>query len=70
MEECYRHNGWYPYPLFDLLGTGQRVVLFAGAAAIMTGSTMMLKLLCGKINGLKGAEKSARPGNIEGKKRL
>lgn len=70
VEECFKHNGWYPYPLFELLSTAQRAALFMGAAAIMTGSTAMLKWLYGRVNGLQGAETRARPGNVKGEKGL
>lgn len=70
VEECYRHNGWYPYPLFAVMTTGQRVVLFAGAAITMTLSTALLKWLYGTVNGLQGQEKRATPANIRGKKNI
>lgn len=56
----------YPYPLFGQLDTTQRVALFTGAALTMTGSTVVLQWLYGRINGLKGAEKRSTPANIKG----
>jgi len=41
-------------------------VLFTGAAATMTGSTVMLQWLYGKVNGLTAAEKRSVPGNMKG----
>jgi hypothetical protein len=32
----------------------------------MTGSTLMLKWLYGRVNGLQGAENRSRPGHIKG----
>ncbi|CZR51080.1 related to UPF0641 membrane protein PJ4664.05 [Phialocephala subalpina] len=66
VEQCYKHNGFYPYPLFAALDTTQRVVLFTGAALTMTGSTVMLQWLYGRVNGLQGAEKRSTPANIKG----
>lgn len=65
VEHCYSHNGFYPYPLFAVLDTTQRVFLFVGAAMTMTASTMMLKWLYGRVNGLKGAQTRAKPGNVK-----
>ncbi|KAJ2978858.1 hypothetical protein NUW58_g7362 [Xylaria curta] len=53
VEYCYSQNGWYPYPIFDILSTWQRAMLFAFSAFLMTGSTMSLKWLYGRVNGLK-----------------
>ncbi|KAI4719740.1 hypothetical protein E4T48_04011 [Aureobasidium sp. EXF-10727] len=50
VEECYRHNGWYPYPIFDVLGTAGRVGLFAGSAVVMTCSTLCLKWMYNRVN--------------------
>lgn len=51
METCKRHNGFYPYPIFEMVGTKGRVGLFTMSALVMTGSTVMLKALYGAING-------------------
>ncbi|KAF8847854.1 integral membrane protein-like protein [Acephala macrosclerotiorum] len=66
VEQCYKHNGFYPYPLFAALDTTQRVVLFTAAALTMTASTVMLQWLYGRVNGLQGAEKRSTPNNIKG----
>lgn len=50
------------------MDTAQRVTLFGGAALLMTGSTIMLKWLYGKVNGLQGAQKRSHPANIKGEK--
>ena len=56
----------YPYPLFDLLDTTQRIGLFSASALLMTASTAVLKWLYGRINGygVQTAPK-ARPGNVK-----
>ncbi|KAI1817887.1 FAR-17a/AIG1-like protein [Poronia punctata] len=59
VEYCYSHNGWYPYPIFDLFSTSQRVFLFTSSAFLMTLSTMTLKWLYGKVNGIEQFEKEA-----------
>lgn len=51
VERCYSFNGWYPYPIFDVLDTTGRVALFAGSAVVMSVSTLSLKLLYTKVNG-------------------
>jgi hypothetical protein len=56
----------YPYPLFEVLDTSRRILLFAGAAAMMTGSTVMLRWLYRKVNRLSAAEKRSVPGNVKG----
>lgn len=62
IELCYSKNGFYPYPLFALMNTNQRIGLFVGSAVFMTLSTIMLKWVYGKINGL---EKESRSGNVK-----
>jgi hypothetical protein len=49
----------YPYPLFDVLNTWQRTLLFTFSALLMTGSTMALKWVYGKINGIEQIKKEA-----------
>ncbi|MCJ1355750.1 MAG: hypothetical protein MMC33_005742 [Icmadophila ericetorum] len=66
VELCYRNNGWYPYPLFDVLTPAWRVVLFAGSALVMTFSTATLKWVYAKINGYGISEiqmLKAKPGD-------
>ncbi|KAJ9157191.1 Integral membrane protein [Pleurostoma richardsiae] len=66
VEVCFRYNDEYPYPLFGLLNTQQRVLLFTFSAVLMTGSTMALKWLYGKVNGIEKFEKeAARPAKLD-----
>lgn len=62
IELCYTRNGFYPYPLFALMDTKQRVGLFVGSALTMTLSTIVLKWLYGKVNGV---EDESRPGSLK-----
>ncbi|KAL4730446.1 hypothetical protein ACLX1H_002481 [Fusarium chlamydosporum] len=59
VELCYSHNGWYPYPLFELLSTGQRTALFTFAAVLVTVSSSGLKWLYGRVNGYQTAQREA-----------
>ncbi|CAP69601.1 uncharacterized protein PODANS_1_12570 [Podospora anserina S mat+] len=59
VEYCFEQNGWYPYPMFELLKTWQRVILFSVSAGLMTTSTLALKWLYGKINGIEQFKKEA-----------
>lgn len=61
IELCYTKNGFYPYPLFNVLDQTQRVGLFAGSAVVMTLSTVILKWLYTKINGIEGR---SQPGQV------
>ncbi|KAI9739752.1 MAG: hypothetical protein M1834_006472 [Cirrosporium novae-zelandiae] len=51
VEVCYTHNGWYPYPIFELLEPKIRGLLFAGSAIVMATSTATLKWIYGRVNG-------------------
>ena len=53
-------NSRYPYPIFEMASQTQRVALFLGSAALMTGSAALLSLLHQGINGsaLKPRSKS------------
>ncbi len=56
----------YPYPIFDLLNTGQRVLLFTFSASLMMLSTMMLKWAYGMINGVEKFQKEAwKPAKLD-----
>jgi FAR-17a/AIG1-like protein len=69
IEVCYASNGFYPYPLFELLSTPQRIGLFSLSAGLMVGSTVCLKWLYGRVNGVKvweGAQMRERPGMVKG----
>lgn len=50
-EECYRRNGWYPYPLFEMLNTQQRALVFTASAVTFAISSLCLKRLYDIING-------------------
>lgn len=56
MSNCFDR---YPYPIFEILNTWQRVLLFTFSALLMTGSTMTLKWVYGKINGIEKFKKDA-----------
>ncbi|KAH6961057.1 hypothetical protein HG530_004808 [Fusarium avenaceum] len=59
VELCFSHNGWYPYPLFELLSTTQRAMLFTFAAVLVTVSSSGLKWVYGRVNGYEGAQRNA-----------
>ncbi|KAK6864468.1 hypothetical protein PG990_006098 [Apiospora arundinis] len=59
VEYCFSQNGWYPYPIFDILSTWQRGLLFTFSSVLMAGSTMALKWLYGKLNGVERFQKEA-----------
>jgi hypothetical protein len=50
IETCYGQNGFYPYPIFEMLGKKERVGLFGGSAVLMAGVTMGLGSIYGVIN--------------------
>jgi len=60
IELCYSKNGFYPYPLFQMLDQTQRVGLFVGSAVVMTLSTVILKWLYGRVNGVEGKSRAGR----------
>jgi len=67
VERCYTQNGWYPYPLFEVLTPAWRAVLFIGSALTMTLSTIMLKWFYGRVNGYETKEPlKARSGKAAG----
>ena len=49
----------YPYPLFELLSTTQRVMLFTFSAGLVTVSSSFLKWVYGRVNGYEKAEREA-----------
>jgi len=65
IELCYSYNGFYPYPLFTLLDTQQRAGLFVGSAFLMTASTVALKWVYARLNGI---EQPSRLGSLQKKK--
>ncbi|KAM3415023.1 hypothetical protein BST61_g10160 [Cercospora zeina] len=72
IERCYQFNNFYPYPIFDLLDTPQRIGLFAASALLMTLSTSLLMWLYAVINGRDvgglagGNVQRSRSGNVKG----
>ncbi|KAK5107975.1 hypothetical protein LTR62_000520 [Meristemomyces frigidus] len=51
IERCYQYNQFYPYPIFNLLSTGERIGLFVGSAVLMTLSTGALIWAYQLVNG-------------------
>ncbi|KAK3697198.1 hypothetical protein LTR37_017599 [Vermiconidia calcicola] len=73
IERCYQVNNFYPYPLFEILSTPQRIGLFATSALLMTLATSTLIWLYGFVNGKDvketgtgNAAKKMRSGNVKG----
>ena len=60
VEECYKHNGFYPYPIFEHAGFEGRVGLFTMSAVTMALGIWSLGSLYGVVNGKE------RPGRIKG----
>ncbi|KAH8762531.1 FAR-17a/AIG1-like protein [Diaporthe sp. PMI_573] len=59
IEYTFSYNQTYPYPIFTLLSTPQRVGLFTFSGLTCAISTMGLKWLYGKINGIEEFKKEA-----------
>ncbi|KAJ6027678.1 hypothetical protein N7499_001137 [Penicillium canescens] len=71
IEQCFFHNGWYPYPIFEALPPSGRVALFTLSAVVMAFSTITLKWLFGRVNGFGSPIKpESRPGDIKRKEGL
>jgi hypothetical protein len=51
VEQCYRNNGFYPYPIFDEAGFQGRVGLFTLSAVTMSLGIWTLSGLYGLVNG-------------------
>ncbi|KAF7196042.1 hypothetical protein HII31_02668 [Pseudocercospora fuligena] len=72
IERCYSFNQFYPYPIFEMLDTTQRVGLFAFSALLMTTATAVLVWLYAMVNGteldevVEGNPKKAKSGNVKG----
>lgn len=72
IEECYRHNNFYPYPMLEILNAPQRLLLFSTSAMIMTLTTGGLVWLYHLVNGKDGQPRGAgnvhraRSGNVKG----
>ena len=52
VEICYARNGFYPYPIFDLVGFEGRIGLFVGSAVCMSVGTVVLKAVQGRVVGV------------------
>ncbi|KAH9908676.1 FAR-17a/AIG1-like protein [Xylariomycetidae sp. FL2044] len=70
VEYAKSKNGWYPYPIFDILSTWQRAFLFTFSALMMSTSTMILKWFYGKVNGIESFKREAvrDPAGVRAKK--
>lgn len=56
IELCYAYNGFYPYPIFGMLTTYQRVGLFALSGATMWVVGGALRALYAWVNGYETVE--------------
>jgi hypothetical protein len=70
VERCYERNGYYPYPIFDLVGFEGRVALFVGSAVSMVLGTVVLKALQGRVMGVGRVGYGSRPGKAANGKAL
>jgi len=51
IELCYSYNAFYPYPIFTMLDTTNRAILFATSGLIFFVALWSLKFLYKAING-------------------
>ena len=51
VEICHEENGFYPYPLFDVVGREGRMGVFAGSAVLLAAGTLELGWGLGVLNG-------------------
>ncbi|KAF1945391.1 hypothetical protein EJ02DRAFT_451677 [Clathrospora elynae] len=56
IEICYTYNGYYPYPIFEMLTTVQRVGLFALSGVMMWVVGGVLRMLYAWVNGYETVE--------------
>ncbi|KAJ5020342.1 FAR-17a/AIG1-like protein-domain-containing protein [Bipolaris maydis] len=56
IEICYSQNGFYPYPIFQILTTSQRVGLFVVSGVIMWVVGGGLRIAYAKVNGYESVE--------------
>ncbi|KND94799.1 membrane protein [Tolypocladium ophioglossoides CBS 100239] len=61
VELCFAKNGWYTYPLFGVLSTPQRVLLFVFSAALVTVSSSILKWIYASVSGYDEARRPHKP---------
>ncbi|GAO13983.1 uncharacterized protein UV8b_01940 [Ustilaginoidea virens] len=59
VEACFSKNGRYPYPMFELLTTTQRALLFTVSAGLVTAFSGVLKWTYGIVNGYEQAQREA-----------
>jgi hypothetical protein len=65
VEQCFKVNGFYPYPIFDNAGPNGRLALFVGSAVVMALGIVGLRQLYGLVNGWEVDEKEV-PGRLKG----
>ena len=67
VEHCWKHNNFYPYPVFEILDEYQRIGLFAFSAVIMSAATVSLSWMYARINGkpIMKLGSSAKPGDLK-----
>ena len=51
VQQCFKHNGFWPYPIFGMVGLYGRIGLFILSAVTMTANTVVLKRVYGMVNG-------------------
>ncbi|KAF2474641.1 uncharacterized protein BDR25DRAFT_322844 [Lindgomyces ingoldianus] len=56
IELCHSHNGFYPYPIFALLGTWQRIGLFVVSGVTMWLLGAGLRMGYTRVNGYEVSE--------------
>ncbi|KAI2482949.1 Far-17a-AIG1 domain containing protein [Pyrenophora tritici-repentis] len=56
IEICFSQNGFYPYPIFALLTTNQRIGLFVVSGVIMWVVGGLLRVVYAKVNGYESVE--------------
>lgn len=56
IEVCYSRNGFYPYPIFEMLTTYQRIGLFAVSGSIMWVAGGVLRAVYAYVNGYEMPE--------------
>ena len=59
VQQCFKHNGFWPYPIFGMVGLYGRIGLFILSAVTMTANTVVLKKVYGMVNG--APEQRTRP---------
>ena len=59
VQQCFKHNGFWPYPIFGMVGLYGRIGLFILSAVTMTANTIVLKQIYGMVNG--APEQRTRP---------